>query len=144
MANLIKASRNCSGVAKIHGVCQKDGSFCIVMKLYPKTLAQVLRESPSGLPAASIIKYLRQLCQTLRELHDKGIAHRDLKPDNIFIDEHDCAVVGDLAIAKAYETGFRRATDTVMSCREPLPTFYMSPEAFDQDQDAFGHVTLDR
>ena len=42
VANLIKASRNCSGVAKIHGVCQKNGSFCIVMKLYPKTLSQGL------------------------------------------------------------------------------------------------------
>ena len=138
VVNLIKASRNCSGVAKIHGVCQKQGSFCIVMKLYPKTVAQVLRENPSGLPAARIIKYLRQLCQTLRELHDKGIAHRDLKPHNIFIDEHDCAVVGDFGIAKVYETTVaagNRSTHVIQGTYN-----YMPPEAFDED--AFGHVTL--
>ena len=138
VVNLIKASRNCSGVAKIHGVCQKQGSFCIVMKLYPKTVAQVLRENPSGLPAARIIKYLRQLCQTLRELHDKGIAHRDLKPHNIFIDEHDCAVVGDFGIAKVYETTVAAGNGSTHVIQGTYN--YMPPEAFDED--AFGHVTL--
>jgi len=138
VVNLIQASRNCSGVAKIYGVCQKDDNFCIVMKLYPKTLAQVLRESPNGLPAAQTAKFSRQLCQTLRELHDKGIAHRDLKLDNIFIDEHNCAIIGDFGIAKAYEATIaagKRSTHVIQGTYN-----YMSPEAFDED--TFGHVTL--
>ena len=97
----------------------------------------MLREIPSARPAARIIKYLRHICQTLRELHDKGIAHRDLKPDNIFIDEHDCAVVGDFGIAKAYETTMaagKKSTHVMQGTYNNMP-----PEAFDED--AFGHVT---
>jgi len=138
VVNLMKASQNCSGVAKIHGVCQKNDNFCIVMKYYPKTLAQVLRENPKGLPAAPMIKYAKQLSQTLREMHDKSIAHRDLKPDNIFIDEHDCVIVGDFGIAKAYEVtvaaGKRSTYVMAGTCN------YMSPEAFAEDK--FGKVTL--
>jgi hypothetical protein len=53
VANLIKASRNCSGVAKIHGVCQKNGSFCIIMKLYPKTLAPTAKRMHRPRPLAA-------------------------------------------------------------------------------------------
>ena len=138
VVNLIKASQNCSGVAKIYGVCQKNDNFCIVMKYYPKTLAQVLRENPKGLPTAPRIKYSKQLSQTLREMHDKGIAHRDFKPDNIFIDEHDSVIVGDFGIAKAYEATVaagKKSTHVMAGTYN-----YMSPEAFDEDE--FGKVSI--
>ena len=121
--------------------------ICVVVP-YLSTSRDIGRERHSD-HLCSIIKYARQICQTLRELHHKGIrapaAHgaSDLKPHNIFIDEHDCALVGDLGIAKAYETTIPAGNrySHVRGMQGPPPyTAMMSPEAFDQD--AFGHVTL--
>ncbi|KAA6390406.1 MAG: hypothetical protein EZS28_014065 [Streblomastix strix] len=36
----------------------------------------------------------------LKHLHLQGIAHRDLKPDNVFIDEFDTAKISDYGLAQ--------------------------------------------
>lgn len=87
--NLVEASKFCSGVTKFYGVCSMDDTLCIVMKLYPKTIAGVLRENPNGLPTEKVIKYTLMLLRTLAELHEKGIVHRDLKPENIILSKPD-------------------------------------------------------
>eukprot|EP00658_Telonema_sp_P-2_P071287 TRINITY_DN6056_c0_g1_i7.p1 TRINITY_DN6056_c0_g1~~TRINITY_DN6056_c0_g1_i7.p1 ORF type:complete len:489 (-),score=87.81 TRINITY_DN6056_c0_g1_i7:218-1684(-) len=46
-------------------------------------------------------KLLRQLCQGLAHMHSKGVIHRDLKPNNIFLDEQLNIKIGDFGLATA-------------------------------------------
>ncbi|KAA6399609.1 MAG: putative nek protein kinase [Streblomastix strix] len=46
------------------------------------------------------ILYQYQVLMALKHLHSQGIAHRDLKPDNVFIDEDDTAKTGDYGLAQ--------------------------------------------
>ncbi|RWS19952.1 hypothetical protein B4U80_11446 [Leptotrombidium deliense] len=43
--------------------------------------------------------YFKQILTGLKMIDDKGLVHRDLKPNNIFIDSSNCAKVGDFGFA---------------------------------------------
>jgi serine/threonine protein kinase len=85
----------------------------------------------SVLPFQEIDTLFGQLCRALQAAHDKGVIHRDLKPDNIFMlagDDDIFAKILDFGIAKLDDnedgltkTGTRFGTPTYMSpeqCRE--------------------------
>lgn len=66
----------------------------------------------------------RKLSQSLKSLHDMGIYHRDLKPDNIFCFNGDWKI-GDLGLI-----AFRKAdTDIDSKCEWIGPRGFLSPEA---------------
>ena len=46
----------------------------------------------------------RQVLEGLQYLHSQGIIHRDMKPSNIFIDEHGNAKIGDFGLSKISAT----------------------------------------
>ncbi len=47
-----------------------------------------------------VIYYVRQILQGLVRLHDAGIIHRDIKPYNILITEHETAKISDFGLSK--------------------------------------------
>ena len=49
------------------------------------TLSDVLAEE-SRLPLYWVVDILEQVCAAVQEAHDEGILHRDLKPDNIWLE----------------------------------------------------------
>ena len=64
-----------------------------------RTLKQVLKED-GPLTEDLAVRYMHQVAAGLRAAHGKGIVHRDVKPENIMLDAHDQAKLGDLGLAK--------------------------------------------
>jgi eukaryotic-like serine/threonine-protein kinase len=61
-----------------------DGSFYVLMELLDgEPLNDIVERGPMKLPR--IARLLRQACSALALAHDKGIVHRDIKPDNLFV-----------------------------------------------------------
>src|SRR6185436_2408257 len=58
----------------------------------------------AGLPLNRALDILLQTCIGLGAAHAKGIVHRDMKPDNVFVtigpDGKDCPKILDFGIAK--------------------------------------------
>jgi serine/threonine-protein kinase len=110
-----------------------DGRSFVVMEfLEGESLATVvIRDAP--LPVERCLRIARQVVSALGAAHSKGIVHRDVKPENVFLlrrGEQDFVKVVDFGVSKAVrsrEDGAEllRLTRTGMVLGTPL---YMSPE----------------
>jgi serine/threonine-protein kinase len=62
----------------------EDGTFYYVMEYLPGRSLQELVDLYGPMPSERAIHLLRQVCDGLKEAHDMGLIHRDIKPGNIF------------------------------------------------------------
>ncbi|CEO96391.1 non-specific serine/threonine protein kinase [Plasmodiophora brassicae] len=65
-----------------------------------KTLREVIDEG--GLSENMCWRILRQICEALEYIHSQGVVHRDIKPPNVFFDEHGDIKVGDFGLAVSH------------------------------------------
>jgi serine/threonine protein kinase len=73
-----------------------------------------------------IKKWAIEILEGLKFLHDKGIIHFDIKPDNIFLEELDRVKVGDLGLARDIEQ--ITAASVGSPCSTKGNDHYISPE----------------
>ena len=101
-----------------------SGGLALVMQLVPgSTLKQVIqRDSP--LAPERVERVMRDVAGALSYAHARGVVHRDVKPENIFIeDETGRALLADFGIARSDEHDSMTLTGTALGT-----PFYMSPE----------------
>src|SRR5215210_6260565 len=90
------------------------------------TLSDVLAEE-NRLPLYWVVDILEQVCGAVQEAHQQGILHRDLKPDNIWLEPNRLGgyrvKVLDFGIAKLAEADAVAATTPhALAAHEQLPT----------------------
>ncbi|MCB9789003.1 MAG: serine/threonine protein kinase [Deltaproteobacteria bacterium] len=109
-----------------------DGALYIIMELlHGKPLDEVLR-TRGRLEPTRVRRIVDQVCLSLREAHDRGLVHRDLKPGNIILDTApdgtDYAKVLDFGIVKVVDEGAHKLTQTGATIGTIA---YMAPEQID-------------
>jgi len=106
----------------------RDGSLALVMQLVPgRTLRDVLN-ARGACTFERVDRVLRDVASALAHAHQRGFVHRDVKPENIFIDETTGqALLSDFGVARSLEPDSQlTATGTAIG----TPS-YMSPEQID-------------
>jgi serine/threonine protein kinase len=112
------------------GVEEDIGFFYVMELLNGHPFADILQDPKNPPPLENTARLVCQICEALSVVHEEGLVHRDIKPDNIFL--HRDANSNE-EIVKLLDFGIARPTDQkatmltnygrVMGTPE-----YMSPE----------------
>ena len=113
---------------------EADGLLYYVMPLMTGETLGARLERERQLPIAEAVRIARDVASALDYAHRQNVIHRDIKPDNILLQDGQ-AIVADFGIALAVQSaGGARMTQTGLSLGTPQ---YMSPEQ------AMGERTID-
>jgi serine/threonine-protein kinase len=120
------AQLNHPNIVDIYAVDEAEGIVYFVMAyITGDNLAKRLHDHGS-LSVDETRRTLRDVADALAYAHERGVIHRDIKPDNILIDaQSGRPMVTDFGIARAVSDGDSRLTATGIAIGTPT---YMSPE----------------
>jgi TolB-like protein/Tfp pilus assembly protein PilF len=111
-----------------------DGTLYYVMPYVAGESLRAHMDRTGQFTIDEALAFIREIAGALEHAHARGLVHRDVKPENVLV-ENGRAVVTDFGIARAPAgMGAERLTSTGMSLGTPL---YMSPEQ------AFGEGPVD-
>ena len=98
--------------------------FCELGDMYTK----IHKQKGEYFPEETILLWVAQLCLALSYVHDKQILHRDIKTQNIFIQNEHTIRIGDFGIAKGYNQNQDLGGSLIGT---PL---YMAPEVYNSSK----------
>ena len=82
------------------------------------------------------LELLAAICDAVHHAHQKGVVHRDLKPDNILVDPTGQSKVLDFGVASATDADIKTLSIQTQSGQLVGTLAYMSPEQALGDSDA--------
>lgn len=116
-----------SNIVGIYDVLEKEGAYYVVMeKVNGANLSQVLMNSPNGvMDWKQATRIMMDCCDALLAAHQRGMIHRDIKPQNVMLTEKSNVKLLDFGLAKSEQSGDSALTQEGAILGTPD---YMSPE----------------
>ena len=95
---------------RIYGVFSENNTGYLVMEyLEGMNLGDYVKQK-GGSDWNELSVYVKMVLNTLRRIHEKGLIHRDISPDNIFITGDGRAKLIDFGSLRTYNTGSNLTT----------------------------------
>ncbi|WP_414755015.1 protein kinase domain-containing protein [Anabaena sp. CCY 9910] len=104
-------------IVRVSDFFVEDGLPYMVMEYIPgETLGDAFVLPAIPLPEETAIHYIRQIGAALQVVHNNGLLHRDVKPDNIILRQGTQEVVLiDFGIAREFNSGVRQTHTGLVS-----------------------------
>lgn len=110
-------------IVPLYDAAARGGLLYLVMRMLPgQSLADRIK-TEGALPVAEAARLAHEVAMALVAAHERGVVHRDIKPDNILLDASGHATVTDFGISRV--TARPRGEQAGMTTGTPN---YMSPE----------------
>jgi eukaryotic-like serine/threonine-protein kinase len=123
--NELKIARDIShkNICRMYDLGKEAGNYFITMEyVQGEDLKRLIRKMGQLSPGQAI-SIGKQICEGLAEAHRLGVVHRDLKPQNIMVDEDGNARIMDFGIARSIMAKGITGAGVMIGTPE-----YMSPE----------------
>ncbi|MGL6096982.1 MAG: serine/threonine-protein kinase, partial [Fimbriiglobus sp.] len=96
---------NHPNVVQIHDIGEDHGTRFFSMEYVPgRTLSDVIK-SDGKVDPETAVGYILQAARGLKHAHDRGMIHRDVKPENLLLNEQGMVKVADLGLVKTPDGG---------------------------------------
>ena len=129
-------------IVQIHDIGEADGTRFFSMEyVRGKSLADVVK-AQGKLDPETAVGYVLQAARGLKHAHDRGMIHRDVKPDNLLLDDQGLVKVADLGLVKtpASQRGDRRPAAPTRSDGRPASGLRSLPPDMTGARIAPGHA----
>jgi serine/threonine-protein kinase len=116
----------------------RDGTFYYAMEYVHGISLQDLVQGEGPLPTWRAVHALRQACGSLREAHQRGLVHRDVKPANLMLSTRggQCDVLKVLDFGLVKEVHNPHTRDITQVAKVLGTPLYMAPERLRNPADA--------
>ncbi len=110
-------------IVKVYDVSYGDRLQYIVMEYVEGITLKEYIQQQGVINQREAVFFVMQILRALQHAHDKGIVHRDIKPQNILLLENGAIKVTDFGIARFSASETRTMTDSTIGS-----VHYISPE----------------
>ncbi|NQT79940.1 MAG: protein kinase [Candidatus Aminicenantes bacterium] len=123
--NEIKLARMIShkNVCRMYHFSKEEDTYYIVMEYVQGESLKSMIRMTKQLSLGTAVNIAKQVCEGLSEAHRLGVVHRDLKPQNIMIDQDGNARIMDFGIARSLKAKGITGPGVMVGTPD-----YMSPE----------------
>jgi eukaryotic-like serine/threonine-protein kinase len=138
VARFRREAEACSKLRNSHTVIiydfdqTEDGVLYLAMELVRGQSLQAIQRASGTIPVERCLRILDQVAEALGEAHAQGIVHRDMKPENIMVEQRegqDFVKVLDFGIAKIVSGDGGKAGPALTAIGQTVGTLeFMSPE----------------
>lgn len=110
-------------IVKVYDVCFSERMQSIVMEFVDGITLKEYIDQQGRLRWRDAVHFVEQILRALQHAHDRGIVHRDIKPQNIMLLSDGTIKVTDFGIARFSRSETRTLTDKAIGS-----VHYISPE----------------
>jgi serine/threonine protein kinase len=107
---------------------QDELSYMILPYLSGGTLAQKIADHEYQITLPDADRYIGQLASAIDYAHERGVIHRDIKPQNVLLDDEGNAHLADFGLVLVLDKTRSQASSARFAVGTPA---YMAPEQFD-------------
>ena len=127
-------------IVGVHQIFRDNGTAYMAMDYVEgQDLLQVIEETPDRLGPEGISRLLVGLLDAVSYMHERGILHRDISPDNILLAADDSPVLIDFGAAREGASRVSRVLSQVMTVKDGYSPqeFYISGSRQAQSSDLY-------
>ena len=127
-------------IVGVHQIFSDNGTAYMALDFVDGLdLLDILSVEPERLTSPEISRLLRSLLEALTYVHENGILHRDISPDNILLDAHGEPVLIDFGAARESATRASRILSRVHTVKDGYSPqeFYVAGSAQSPSSDLY-------
>lgn len=102
-------------IVQVDEVIQEGQLWCIVMQYIDGENLGTRIENQGALSEAEALRYIQQIGEALTVVHNNGLLHRDVKPQNIMLRGKSEAVLIDFGIAREFTPNLTQTHTQMLS-----------------------------
>lgn len=121
---------NHPNIVKLHEIMHTKGKLCMLFEYVDSDLYQFRKSFKTDIPTKTVKSIMYQLLQGLNQTHNLKIVHRDIKPQNILMNNAGVLKLADFGLARSRGIPISNQTSEVVTLWYRPPDVILGSEDY--------------